>query len=147
MALLGYRDSLEAAQRGSLLPSDLGPALVHFDADFVRSWGAESVGSLVSERLAADAGRFWLHIDVDVLEMQVFPATDYLMPGGLTWNDLETLLTPIGRSPGLIGASVACYNPEKDAEGASGRRVIQGLVEILGKADIRTGLLKADGCS
>ena len=49
---------------------------------------------------------FWLHLDVDVLDRAVFPATDYLMPGGLDWDELTALCaaarirgSSAGRSP------------------------------------------------
>ena len=31
---------------------------------------------------------YWVHLDLDVLDEQVLPATDYLMPGGLTFPEL-----------------------------------------------------------
>ena len=58
------------------------------------------------------------------------PATDYLMPDGLEWDELAELLAPLGASPGLAGLSLGCLNPEKDPGGdlhradlrAAGRR-------------------------
>jgi arginase len=44
------------------------------------------------------------------------PATDYLMPGGLQWDELAALLGPLGRSPALAGFSLGCLNPEKDPD-------------------------------
>ena len=41
------------------------------------------------------------------------PATDYLMPAGLDWDELAELLAPLGASPALAGVSLACLNPEK----------------------------------
>jgi arginase len=69
-------------------------------------------------RLAADGGRFWVHLDVDVLDERAMPATDYLMPDGLLWDELAALLRPLGASPGLAGLSLGCLNPEKDPGGA-----------------------------
>ena len=45
------------------------------------------------------------------------PATDYLMPDGLGWDELAGLLAPLGASPALAGVSLACVNPEKYADG------------------------------
>ena len=36
------------------------------------------------------------------------------MPNGMTWDELAAALGPLASSPSLIGASLACYNPEKD---------------------------------
>ena len=53
---------------------------------------------------APTVGRFWIHLDLDVLDERAMPATDYLMPKGLEWNELAALLAPLGRiaraSPG-----------------------------------------------
>ena len=38
------------------------------------------------------------------------PATDYLMPAGLEWDELAELLAPLGASPALAGVSLACLN-------------------------------------
>ena len=64
---------------------------------------------------------------MDVLDEQVFPATDYLMPNGMTWEELEGALRPLASSPSLIGVSLACYNPEKDAGRACGRALVNAL--------------------
>jgi arginase len=51
---------------------------------------------------------YWVHVDLDVLDEAVFPATDYLMPGGLDWPDLTALLRPLVHGPMFSGLSVAC---------------------------------------
>jgi arginase len=80
----------------------------------------------VVEALAEQAP-FWLHLDVDVLDQAVFPATDYLMPGGLDWDELRAVLGPILASPQLTGISVACYNPDKDPGARCGRALVEAL--------------------
>jgi arginase len=72
-------------------------------------------------RATADAaGPCWVHLDVDVLDEAAFPATDYLMPGGLQLAELGDLLRPLLASPSLAGISIGCYNPDKDPGGANG---------------------------
>ena len=41
------------------------------------------------EQLSAAGRPFWLHLDLDVLDEVVFPATDYLMPNGLDLDQLR----------------------------------------------------------
>jgi arginase len=65
-----------------------------------------------------------------VLDQDVFPATDYLMPNGMTWEELAPLMRPIAASEALIGFSLACYNPDKDPGRSCGRT----LVDALGRA-------------
>lgn len=64
-------------------------------------------------------------MDVDVLDEAVMPATDYLMPGGLDWEELAELLGPLCASPAVAGLSVGCLNPEKDPGGALTQRTCE----------------------
>jgi arginase len=130
VVVLGARDPVEAADIGDL-PRRLSLTLVGptgIAAD------PEGTGSVTVERFAADALPYWLHVDLDVLDEAVFPATDYLMPGGLDLRQLAALLRPIGRDPALVGASVACYNPDKDPDGSCGAALGDLLVDVLGGA-------------
>ena len=75
---------------------------------------------------------FWLFLDVDALDPAVFPATDALIGDGLDWEEVEALAGPLARSPNLLGVVTTCYNPEKDPDGACGRRLgrfLEGVVE------------------
>ncbi len=125
-AIVGYRDREESIGYGMTQPEEIGAALTHYPVDRVRAEGSGAVGERTVAKLA-EAAPFWLHFDVDVLDQEVFPATDYLMPGGLTWEELVDLLTPLLASQALIGASLACYNPEKDPGRAHGRALVDAL--------------------
>lgn len=128
--LLGYRDAADAATKGSRLPADLGPAFHHVDAGRLCAAGAARVGEHSAQTLARNAGRYWLHIDWDVLDEAAFPAIDYRMPNGLGWETLIDLVQPLVFSDGLIGVSLACYNPEKDEGYACARDIVHGLRRI-----------------
>jgi len=113
--LLGPRDLEEALGYGHPHPDDIA-GLTFTDADTIRALGPGAVG-----RATADAaGPCWVHLDVDVLDEAAFPATDYLMPGGLQLAELGELLRPLVASPSLAGISIGCYNPDKDPGGANG---------------------------
>ena len=130
VVLLGNRDRDEAAAAGLPPPAALG--LTHLPIERVRELGARPAGA--AALLAAGDARLagiWLHLDVEVLEVEVFPATDYLDPGGLTWNELHEVLEPIGRATGLRGMSLGCFNPEKDPDGSYGARLADLLVDVL----------------
>jgi arginase len=125
-ALVGFRDRAESIEYGSRQPEQIEPPPLHLSLDDLRrvgpSIGADGVGATLGER-----GPFWLHFDVDVLAPEVFPATDYLMPGGMTWAELGAVLSPLLSSPALIGASLGCYNPEKDPDRRCGRALVAAL--------------------
>jgi arginase len=122
-AVVGFRDLEEALGYGHPHPKEIA-GLTAIDADAVRARGGGAVGRELAERFR-DPGRVWVHVDVDVLDQEVFPATDYLMPSGLGWPELTDLLSPLLTSPTLAGVSVGCYNPTKDPDGAHGRALVQ----------------------
>ena len=124
-ALVGYRDEEESQSYGMLQPEEL-PGLTHVSVDEVRAEGSEAVVDRVTAALGPELP-LWLHFDVDVLDQEVFPATDYLMPGGMTWEELLPVITPLLSAPSLVGASLGCYNPDKDPGRACGRALVGSL--------------------
>ncbi|HEX5610344.1 MAG TPA: arginase family protein [Solirubrobacterales bacterium] len=125
-ALVGYRDREESLQDGMRQPQQISPPPLLRPVEDLRAAGPGETGAEVAEHLAA-AGPFWLHFDVDVLDPSAFPATDYLLPGGLSWEELRATIAPLLASPALAGASLGCYNPEKDPGLACGRTLVETL--------------------
>jgi arginase len=117
VVVLGARDPEEARDIADLRAGVLADVEVR-GPDELRAAGLAAAGARAAQRLAGDGRRFWVHLDVDVLDEQAMPATDYLMPDGLQWDELAALLGPLGASPGLAGLSLGCLNPEKDPGGA-----------------------------
>jgi arginase len=114
--VLGARDPEEAVDIAPLLDGDLAELLVLSPED-LRAQGLREAGELSATRLAERAGRFWIHLDVDVLDERAMPATDYLMPDGLEWEEVAELLGPLCASSAAAGMSIGCLNPEKDPGG------------------------------
>jgi arginase len=102
------------------------PAPLLRPVEDLRATGLGPAAGEVAERLGKQ-GRFWLHFDIDVLDQDVFPATDYPMPGGLGWDELGTVLAPLLSSPALAGISLGCFNPTKDPGLACGRALVYAL--------------------
>jgi arginase len=123
---LGARDPEEAEDIAGLLAADLAAITVRGPAD-LRAAGLAAAGEDAARRL----DRYWLHLDLDVLDEVALPATDYLMPGGLEWDELAALLAPLCAAPGLAGLSLGCLNPEKDPDGSSTRRTCELLAGAL----------------
>jgi len=120
-ALVGFRDREESVEHGMRQPETIDPAPIQRPAEDLRSRGPARVAGELPALLDAP---LWLHFDVDVLDREVFPATDYPMPGGLDWEAAGEVLGPLLASPQLIGASLGCYNPEKDPGRACGRALV-----------------------
>jgi arginase len=124
-ALVGFRDRAESISDGMRQPEDLPHPPLLRGAEELRGRGVAAAAAELAERLGA--APFWLHLDVDVLDQEVFPATDYLQPDGLDWEELAALLGPLTAAERLVGASLACYNPDKDPGFACGRRLVAAL--------------------
>lgn len=116
VVVLGARDPEEAADIAELRAGTLA-ALEVLGPDELRAEGMAAAGARAAQRLGADGRPFWIHLDLDVLDERAMPATDYLMPEGLDWDELAQLLGPLGASAGLAGLSLGCLNPEKDPDG------------------------------
>lgn len=130
--LLAYRDALQARGHGSLMPEDFDPDFRHADTPSIRAQGPAQVGAVARAHFERRNLPFWLFLDVDALDPAVFPATDALIGDGLDWNELDALAGPLAKSPNLLGVVVTCYNPEKDPDGACGRRLgrfLEGVIE------------------
>lgn len=94
------------------------------EAPAIKRGDPERLGRYVAERLGAQAGRFWLHFDVDVFDQGEMAAVTYPLPDGLGWEQAEALLRPLVRSRRLVGLSVADFVPDKDADGEYARRLV-----------------------
>lgn len=125
VALLGFRDLEEARGFGSITPEDL-PGMTAIDTSGIREAGPAAAAAAARRGISAEAdGRgFFVFVDLDVLDEGVFP-NDAPVPGGLDWPELRDLLAPLVRDPACLGVSVACYNPERDPERQSARRIVE----------------------
>jgi arginase len=127
--LLGYRDREESIRDGMRQPEELDSPPLLCPIEEMRDIGSAAAADWAAGKLGDDMPH-WVHFDVDVLDQGVFPATAYLMPNGLDWNELGAALGTLLASPSLIGASLGCYDPSADIENQYGER----LVETIGRA-------------
>jgi arginase len=125
VAMLGPRDRRELDEAG--VESLDGTVALFRDDVAVRASGA---AASVQEAVATAASSFWLHVDLDVLRTDDFPAADYLQPGGLSWDELLEIAAPALADPGCSGCSVVIYNPDLDPERTSAKRVVRFAAEL-----------------
>jgi len=97
----------------------------------VSSVGAAAAARLALERVHVANHEFVLHFDVDVINSEEFPWTNFPGAGGLSWNEVRDALREFVRQPNLAALVVAGYNPELDADGAGARKLIDLLAEAL----------------
>ena len=126
LAIVGFRDRAESIEYGMRQPETIEPTPMLRPVEALRTAGPGLAATEIASTLAKQ-GPFWLHFDVDVLDQNVFPATDYLMPNGLNWDELDEVLPPLLTSPQLIGMSLGCYNPDEDPGLTRGRTLVEAL--------------------
>ncbi len=126
---LGFRDEAQAAADGAPDPRRVAPDMTLHDVTALRRQGMAASGAAVAERLTG--GRFWLHLDLDVLDPGALPAVDYVQPGGLSWAELTALVTPLAQSSALLGADVTICNPTLDPDGRYAARIVDWLGQVL----------------
>jgi len=60
---------------------------------------------------------FWIHLDLDVLDDEIMPAVDSRSPGGLSYQELKEVLTPLLVSTKSVGMEITILDPDLDPEG------------------------------
>ena len=129
----GRRDAEEAEEAGSQRIEDTGVAVI--DLATVRDLGVErAVGNALERVVRPELDGFWIHVDCDVLDDAVMPAVDYRMPGGLSWDELESVLAAAIATGRAVGLELTIFNPALDTDGVIIRTLVARLGRALGNA-------------
>ena len=126
LAVLGPRD---ADWRRQFNVGSLRDHGVWFrDVDEVAADPAGTARAAVRHVTSA-AERWWLHVDLDVLDPAEFPAQglpDFPDdPGGISRTQLAALLAAATGAGGCAGLSLAIYDPDQDPDGSGARDVVE----------------------
>jgi len=97
----------------------------------VSTIGAAAAARLALERVHAAKHEFILHFDVDVINGDEFPWTNFPGAGGLSLNEVREALRVFASQPNLAAFVVAGYNPDLDADGQGARKLIELLADVL----------------
>lgn len=126
VALFGF-ERLDAGEEQFLAASPLRrhPALE------VTAVGAAAAARLALERVHVANHEFVLHFDVDVIQSEEFPWTNFPGSGGLRMDEVRDALRVFVSQPNLAALVVAGYNPEQDSDGAGARKLIDLLTDAL----------------
>ena len=126
IALFGF-ERLDAPEMQYLVAS---PLRRHPSLEVVTLGGAVAAG-LALERVHAAKHEFILHFDVDIINSDEFPWTNYPGTGGLSLAETRDALRIFAAQPNLAAFVVAGYNPELDADGVGARKLIDLLADVL----------------
>ena len=103
----------------------------HVHAADVQIRGAASGAQNALGQLHADSREFMVHLDLDVIAQEEFAASNVPGSGGLNYYDVKDSLAEFAKHKNLLAMDVAQYNPDKDADGAGARKIVELLAEAL----------------
>jgi arginase len=103
----------------------------HIHAADIQSKGAGKAAHEALAQVHADAREFVLHLDLDVIAQEEFPAVNVPGSGGLRFEDVRASFVEFVKHKNLLGLDVAQYNPDKDPDGSGARKVVDLLVGAL----------------
>ncbi len=126
IALFGF-ERLDAPEE-KYLESSL---LRRHAASDISKLGAAAAAQSVLERVNAGKHDFVLHFDVDTINGEEFPWTNFPGTGGLSLSEVRDALRVFISQPNLAAFVVAGYNPDLDADGVGARKLIDFLAEVL----------------
>jgi arginase len=129
LAMLGPRDREELAEAN--VDSLRDSVALFRDDKALRANGPSASAHEAIAALGPGPPPFWLHVDLDVLQTDDFPAADYLQPGGLSWAELSDVAAVALADERCVGASVVIYNPDLDPDRSSAERVVRFLSELV----------------
>ena len=96
------------------------------DAETIHRVGADTAMKTGLESLPNLSIPFWLHLDVDVLDPSVMPVL-FPEPGGLFFDQVESLLRRSFSAVKVIGLSIACYHPSLDGHGRAAKQLANSI--------------------
>ncbi len=108
-----------------------GSPMRHNFAGDIQAKGAEKAAQQALGQLHADSREFLLHLDLDVIAAEEFPAVNVPGSGGLSLTEVQTALSEFAKHKNLLGLDVAQYNPDKDSDGSDAKKVVELIVAAL----------------
>jgi arginase len=103
----------------------------HILAADIQSKGRSRAAHEALAQVHADAREFVLHLDVDVISAEEFPAVNVPGSGGLRFEEVRASFVEFVKHKNLLGFDVAQYNPDKDPDGSGAKQLVDLLVEAL----------------
>jgi arginase len=103
----------------------------HIHAADIQSKGGSKAAHDGLVQVHADAREFVLHLDLDVIAQEDFSAVNVPGSNGLRFDDVRAAFIEFAKHKNLLGLDVAQYNPDKDPDGSSAKKVVELLVEVL----------------
>lgn len=126
IVVLGNRDDDED------VPNLARAGIACWTAPAIQKSGPGVVAARTLETFAGLDG-FWVHVDADVLDIEVMPAVDAPDPGGLEFAELIDLLRPLLADSRCVGMQLTIFDPDLDPAGTLAAELTDAIVAALGR--------------
>ena len=80
------------------------------------------------------SGDIYISLDVDVMDPMLAPGTGTLEPDGLSFAEIDGLLTGAASKGHLVGFDVVEVNPYRDPSGRTAQTAVRLMIDLLGAA-------------
>jgi agmatinase len=80
------------------------------------------------------SGDIYITLDVDVMDPTLAPGSGTLEPGGLSFAEIDALLTGVAAKGHLVGFDVVEVNPYRDPSGRTAQTAVRLMIDLLGAA-------------
>jgi arginase len=128
--IFGYRQPAP----GEASPAAPQPPMGAFPLSLIQQQGiAPSSRTAMTHLASAPTQGFWIHLDVDVLATKWMPAVDSPEDGGMTPEELSTLLKIAVSSDRCVGMEVTIYDPTLDPAGKGADLIVNMLAEVFSR--------------
>ncbi len=91
-------------------------------------------GVLAALAQVSPGGNIYVSFDVDVMDPTLAPGTGTLEPGGLSFAEIDELMTGLMKKGKLVGMDLVEVNPLRDSSGRTAQTAIRLMIDMLGAA-------------
>ena len=103
----------------------------HIHAADIQFKGSSKSAHEALAQVHAHTREFVVHLDLDVISEEDFPAVNVPGSGGLRFDEVRSCLVEFARHANMLGLDVAQYNPDKDPDGGGAKKIVDLVVEAL----------------
>jgi arginase len=110
----------------------IGSKINYFNLQRLEREGIDSCTSdFLSQVEKTESDGFWIHLDVDVLQDDIMPAVDSRQPGGLTYEQLNEILTKLLSDSLCAGLEITILDPDLDPDGRYTREFVMQVANCI----------------
>ncbi len=103
-----------------------------YSASAVRKQGVSKVAEDAASYLADRCDWITCHLDVDSIDPSFIPAVNFPEPGGLSLEEVKTVVEALRGTGKLRVFDLTAYNPTMDQNGTSAAKLLELVSEVLG---------------